>query len=116
MASYGFVVAAIEHRDGSGSLAKGRGEDDWIRYDGLPPEVWDYRHVQLQRRLAEVQLCVDAMERLNLGTIKQCKATSGFRGSLNLDSMVMAGHSFGAATAVSVSHSLLTLDNIYTDS
>ncbi|CDH54646.1 platelet-activating factor acetylhydrolase-like [Lichtheimia corymbifera JMRC:FSU:9682] len=100
MASYGFVVAAIEHRDGSGSLAKGHGEDDWIRYDGLPPEVWDYRHVQLQRRLAEVQLCVDAMERLNLGTMKQSKATSGFRGSLDLDSMVMAGHSFGAATAI----------------
>ncbi|KAG0182807.1 Platelet-activating factor acetylhydrolase [Apophysomyces sp. BC1021] len=94
MASHGFVVAAIEHRDKSGSLAK-LDDGKWVRYADLPPEVWDFRHQQLRFRVDEVNRCVHALKLLSHGKLER-----GFEGLLDLKSLVIAGHSFGGATSV----------------
>ncbi|KAI8380000.1 platelet-activating factor acetylhydrolase [Choanephora cucurbitarum] len=90
LASHGFVVAAIEHREGSASLAKGI-EDQWIRYVNIPPEIWSFRHHQLRYRVAEVNLTLDCLDHL---------AQNEFKGKLDMSQMVMAGHSFGGATTI----------------
>ncbi|KAI8336480.1 platelet-activating factor acetylhydrolase [Blakeslea trispora] len=90
LASHGFVVAAIEHREGSASLAKGI-EDEWIFYDNVPPEVWGFRHHQLWHRVAEINLTLTCLD---------CLEKTRFKGKLNMNQLVMAGHSFGGATAI----------------
>jgi platelet-activating factor acetylhydrolase len=99
LASHGFIVAAIEHRDGSASLAKGV-EDEWIKYDNVPPEVWGFRHHQLRHRVSEVELCLAGLD--ELANIDSDNAGPNFKGKLNMKSVVMAGHSFGGATTVSL--------------
>jgi platelet-activating factor acetylhydrolase len=99
LASHGFVVAAIEHRDGSASLAKGI-DDEWIQYDNVPPEVWGFRHHQLRHRVSEVELCLASLDEI----ARNGHTTKGpqFKGRLNMNSLVMAGHSFGGATTVKI--------------
>jgi platelet-activating factor acetylhydrolase len=97
LASHGFVVAAIEHRDGSASLAKGI-QDEWIQYDNVPPEVWGFRHHQLRHRVSEVELCLASLD--DIARNGHTQNGPQFKGRLNMNSLVMAGHSFGGATTV----------------
>ncbi|RCH84681.1 Platelet-activating factor acetylhydrolase, partial [Rhizopus stolonifer] len=90
LASHGFVVAAIEHREGSASLAKR--DDEWIAYDNVPPEVWGFRHHQLRYRVSEIQLALDCLDHASL--------KGRFQHKLNMDQLIMAGHSFGGATTI----------------
>jgi platelet-activating factor acetylhydrolase len=99
LASHGFIVAAIEHREGSASLARGI-EDEWIKYDNVPPEVWGFRHHQLRHRVSEIKLCLAALDEIARYGHNGSKKPD-FKGKLNMDSLVMAGHSFGGATTVS---------------
>ncbi|GAA5809909.1 hypothetical protein MFLAVUS_003324 [Mucor flavus] len=96
LASHGFIVAAIEHRDGSASLAKGV-DDEWIRYDNVPPEVWGFRHHQLRHRVSETELCLTALDQI---AAKGKESGPNFKGKLNMKCVVMAGHSFGGATTM----------------
>lgn len=99
LASHGFVVVAIEHRDGSASLAKGI-DDEWIQYDNVPPEIWGFRHHQLRHRVSEVDLCLAGLDEIALKGLNHANAPQ-FKGKLDMKSLVMAGHSFGGATTVS---------------
>lgn len=96
LASHGFIVAAIEHREGSASLAKGV-DDEWIKYDNVPPEVWGFRHHQLRHRVSETELCLTALDQI---AAKSRESGPNFKGKLNMKCVVMAGHSFGGATTV----------------
>ncbi|GAN05816.1 platelet-activating factor acetylhydrolase-like [Mucor ambiguus] len=98
LASHGFVVVAIEHRDGSASLAKGI-DDEWIQYDNVPPEIWGFRHHQLRHRVSEVDLCLAALDEIALKGLNDANAPH-FKGKLDMNSLVMAGHSFGGATTM----------------
>lgn len=100
LASHGFVVVAIEHRDGSASLAKGL-EDEWIQYDNVPPEIWGFRHHQLGQRVSEVDLCLAGLDEIALKGLNDTNAPQ-FKGKLDMKSLVMAGHSFGGATTVNI--------------
>ncbi|KAI8064601.1 platelet-activating factor acetylhydrolase [Gongronella butleri] len=98
LASHGYVVAAIEHRDGSGCLAQGP-QGSWIYHDKQPMDSWSLRHEQLAVRQEEVQLCWQTMMHLNDGRIQVDPITRQFAGQLDLDAVTLAGHSFGGATA-----------------
>ncbi|KAK4511519.1 uncharacterized protein ATC70_012734 [Mucor velutinosus] len=98
LASHGFVVVAIEHRDGSASLAKGI-DDEWIQYDNVPPEIWGFRHHQLRHRVSEVDLCLAGLDAIALEGLNDANAPH-FKGKLDMNSLVMAGHSFGGATTM----------------
>ncbi|CEP12539.1 hypothetical protein [Parasitella parasitica] len=98
LASHGFVVVAIEHRDGSASLAKGI-DDEWIQYDNVPPEIWGFRHHQLGHRVSEVDLCVAGLDEIAAKGLHKANAPN-FKGKLDMESLVMAGHSFGGATTM----------------
>ncbi|KAI8647007.1 platelet-activating factor acetylhydrolase [Parasitella parasitica] len=100
LASHGFVVVAIEHRDGSASLAKGI-DDEWIQYDNVPPEIWGFRHHQLRHRVSEVDLCVAGLDEIAVKGLNEANAPQ-LKGKLDMKSLVMAGHSFGGATTMLV--------------
>ncbi|KAI9101828.1 platelet-activating factor acetylhydrolase, isoform II-domain-containing protein [Phlyctochytrium arcticum] len=121
MASEGFIVAAIEHRDGSAAVAAVNNYKDKVSYlripDKLPPGetsteeefAFNFRRRQVDHKAQEVKEVVQLLEDLNAGrTITNLLAktheTKGFEAQfqdrMDFDSFVMAGHSFGAATAL----------------
>ncbi|BGP12604.1 hypothetical protein JCM10213_008741 [Rhodosporidiobolus nylandii] len=130
VASRGFVVAAIEHRDGSGPVSVVRLEDgeerivDYIRAEqhlSFPPphspqSSLEFRTSQLSLRLAEIESVLALMRRLNAGEGAAMAAenrrkdnggegTVGkwlplWEGRVDLGRVVMAGHSFGGATTI----------------
>ncbi|GAA5992039.1 hypothetical protein JCM10908_000709 [Rhodotorula pacifica] len=132
IASRGYVVAAIEHRDGSGPISTVRRADgkqervvDYIRPEHLswpdgkkPLTSLEFRAVQLEMRLAEVSETLRVLERLNAGEgadiARSNRRRSGeksrveewqpaWRDRLDLtEEITMAGHSFGGATAIQV--------------
>ncbi|KAH7706594.1 platelet-activating factor acetylhydrolase [Aphelenchoides avenae] len=124
LASYGFVVAAIEHRDRSSSWTY------WLETDSLSGVVTEkpilmttfpdgetefkQRNHQLHKRVAECVRTLHVLEELNLG---QCapadkkprgsKIVFGqnfdwtqFKGRLDISKAATIGHSFGGAVAV----------------
>lgn len=115
MASRGYIVAAIEHRDGTGPSSKitveGRTKIlDWLDWKDLqwpehgeqPCNDTTLRHVQLQVRLAETEGVLDALTKISQGQpVPQTQLT----GANELDwslwqnittvRPIMAGHSFG---------------------
>ncbi|EGZ10322.1 hypothetical protein PHYSODRAFT_418251, partial [Phytophthora sojae] len=104
LASHGHVVVVLNHCDGSACVCSPEaGRIDY--YQQITPEVRDdvdgagfrFRNGQLQQRVSEVRAVLDA--------IKQDAAASGsVFGHCNLANVSVAGHSFGAATALSAAH------------
>ncbi|KAG1709715.1 hypothetical protein DVH05_020369 [Phytophthora capsici] len=103
LASHGFVVVVPNHCDGSACVCSpepGRIE----YYQQITPEVRDdidgagfrFRNGQLQQRVSEVRSVLDAIK-------QDASANSIFRRS-DLTNVSVAGHSFGAATALSAAH------------
>eukprot|EP00096_Caligus_rogercresseyi_P014129 TRINITY_DN6658_c0_g1_i1.p1 TRINITY_DN6658_c0_g1~~TRINITY_DN6658_c0_g1_i1.p1 ORF type:complete len:361 (+),score=81.10 TRINITY_DN6658_c0_g1_i1:143-1225(+) len=92
IASHGFVVAALEHLDGSASLAHRNKpeEESWIPYVKPPPTHMDalaFRSRQITQRMEELRDVQKALKE---------------RDFIDSDKVILCGHSFGAASIVSL--------------
>ncbi|KAH0834815.1 platelet-activating factor acetylhydrolase [Lanmaoa asiatica] len=120
LVSRGYVVAAIEHRDGTAPSVRmtNRGGETsdfywlnwtdlkWIGLDEQPMDDTTLRHVQLRVRLAEVEGVLQALQRLTQG---QGLISTGLTSSLcewegwhaiEITKPIIAGHSFGGSLAI----------------
>jgi len=117
LASLGFVVAAIEHRDGSGpgssvTLKDGTTRDVYHISESMldpQPETSDFKTTQIAMREAEIEETVRVMRQINDGYGKDVyhsnargegEELAAWRGRLNMNRVVVAGHSYGATTAL----------------
>ncbi|XP_073530017.1 platelet-activating factor acetylhydrolase [Phyllobates terribilis] len=124
LASQGFVVAAVEHRDESASATfyfRERSSADTCQEDEEREpmeEVWLYkknpkpgadefplRFEQVQKRADECLQALDLMLDINAGKPVTNALPSNFdwlllKDSIDVQKVAVAGHSFGAATAI----------------
>ncbi|PNF42838.1 Platelet-activating factor acetylhydrolase [Cryptotermes secundus] len=122
LASHGFVVAAVEHRDNSASASYYYKSKDtrasatpfWIKFKviGQGPGHYPARKKQVEKRVQECRRVIDLLEKLNGGisvdnVLGKDFELGQFKDRLNLTNLTMMGHSFGGATA------LLTLGRDY---
>jgi platelet-activating factor acetylhydrolase len=118
IASHGYVVAAVEHRDGSGPgtiVHHTNGTETKVWHMKLrdlesnPPMTdLDLKEAQLAFRQAEISETINLFAQLNAGEapIVNLKPDSpraslpGFKNRLNLAAVTVAGHSYGATGAM----------------
>ncbi|XP_047492312.1 platelet-activating factor acetylhydrolase-like [Penaeus chinensis] len=103
LASHGFLVVVLEHRDGSSCASYHVGPSSsktWMIYSGYE------RESQLDHRVEEVFGAVAAVRRLNEGTLinelEPDNKLSAFKGALDLNNMALLGHSYGGTTTFRV--------------
>ncbi|KAF1939291.1 PAF-acetylhydrolase family member [Clathrospora elynae] len=114
IASHGYVVAAVEHRDGSGPGTvihhpDGKERKVWhLKLQDLesnPPMTdLDLKAAQLNFREAEISETIKLFAQLNLGDAPVVnlkpdsprEALPGFKNRLNLSAVTVGGHSYGA--------------------
>lgn len=119
IASHGYVVAAVEHRDGSGPgtivhYPNGKERKVWhVQLQDLQSEPamteYDLKIAQLAFREAEMIETIRFFQRLNDGvcpSFTNLKPKSpeaslpGFKNRLDLSAVTIAGHSYGATGAM----------------
>lgn len=115
LASYGFVVAAVEHRDKSASTSLMKGNRVPFHRApvvGLGEPEYPFRNAQVRHRSHEVLKTVELIKRLNDGhapenhfdSISKPKIPgfpfNEFKNKLDVNSMSLMGHSFGGATVI----------------
>ena len=103
LASHGWLVVAVHHRDGSACGVQ-RADGTALPYDTPAPDVVDdparhhaFRHRQLQHRVMETRA---ALDHLSLANELVVPGLGLFHGRCDLRRVAVAGHSFGAATAL----------------
>uniref|UniRef100_A0A1B6M453 1-alkyl-2-acetylglycerophosphocholine esterase n=1 Tax=Graphocephala atropunctata TaxID=36148 RepID=A0A1B6M453_9HEMI len=115
LASQGYVVAALEHRDTSACATyyyqspahRDRDERTWIPHIRLEVGAKHYtlRNKQLNLRRDECIKALNLLEEINNGNVSNNISNtsidlSEFEGQLDLDKVTIMGHSFGGATAL----------------
>jgi platelet-activating factor acetylhydrolase len=118
LASHGYMVAAVEHRDGSGPgtiihYPNGKERKVWHLklkdLDSNPPMTAEDLHTaQLNFREAEMSETINLFTQLHAGDTpvvnlkpgQDTKALHGFTSRLNLSAVTIAGHSYGATGAM----------------
>lgn len=123
LAARGYVVVMLEHRDGSGpgslvrAAADGQKDKRVLLFDeskvqtpdGLDIQIEDFHKAQLNFREAEIEEAVRVIKMINAGEGAEVLAQNpygegatlaGWEGRLNVDEMIMAGHSYGATGAL----------------
>ena len=117
LASRGYVVAAVEHRDGSGPGSIVLGPDgSEKRVFHAPresidpvPGVEELKRLQLGLRQAEVEETVAVLRRIDDGhgaavhvdnLRGEGLTLAGWRGRLDMEQVVVGGHSYGATLAM----------------
>lgn len=118
IASHGYVVAAVEHRDGSGPGTiihhpNSKPKKVWhLKLEDLisdpPMNDLDLKAAQLNFREAEISETIKLFIRLNNGSIPVVNlkpdaprnALPGFKNRLDLSAITVAGHSYGATGAM----------------
>ncbi|KAH7355552.1 PAF-acetylhydrolase family member [Pyrenochaeta sp. MPI-SDFR-AT-0127] len=118
IASHGYVVAAVEHRDGSGPgtiihYPSGKERKVWhLKLKDLESKTGmtelDLKAAQLAFREAEISETIKLFAQLNAGNApivnlkpkSPVETLSGFKHRLNLSSITVAGHSYGATGAM----------------
>lgn len=117
LASRGYIVAAIEHRDGSGPGSLVMTEDGRTRQQfhfsesslDPSPSTPELKVMQLAMREAEIEETVQVLRRINHGggrhVFKHNPRDEGvdlafWRGRLDMANVIMGGHSYGATGAL----------------
>ncbi|KAL3990932.1 Platelet-activating factor acetylhydrolase isoform II family protein [Acanthocheilonema viteae] len=122
LASHGYVVAAVEHRDCSACWTyKFETDENTGEKIEVPVKIrkvmptddeFQLRNEQLQKRVTECVKTLHFFKELNLGQYNSDQqigkklllgndfAWSQFKGRLDMDRVFIAGHSFGGATAI----------------
>ncbi|KAK1983913.1 PAF-acetylhydrolase family member [Colletotrichum cereale] len=121
LASLGTVVAAIEHRDGSGPgtvVTTKDGKERRVMYltkkklqggKGMDPD--DFKSKQLAFRQAEIEETIAVLQELHAGKGSaffannargEGRGLAAWESRLNLSRIIIAGHSFGATGALQV--------------
>ncbi|NWR79985.1 PAFA2 acetylhydrolase, partial [Centropus unirufus] len=111
LASWGFAVAALEHRDRSASMTyfcpSEAGREEWIPYQRVPhgQKEFYFRNKQVHQRARE---CVEALRLFK--DISRGKSVpnvlhrdfdlSVLKGGIDVTKVTVMGHSFGGVTAV----------------
>ncbi|KAK0406612.1 hypothetical protein QR680_018689 [Steinernema hermaphroditum] len=128
LTSYGYVVAAIEHRDRSACFSYSYEVDPdtgtcrerpiMMRQLGANEKEFKLRNQQLHKRVSECVKMLHVLEELNMGQCapadqrpKGSKIICGkknfdwsqFKGRLDISKASVIGHSFGGATAIATS-------------
>ncbi|XP_075836786.1 platelet-activating factor acetylhydrolase [Microtus pennsylvanicus] len=114
LASYGFIVAAVEHRDGSASatyyfddqVAAKADNKSWLYLKLLKQEEEErVRKEQVRQRAKECSRALSAILDLAYGNPKENILDSDFdlehlKGAIDGDKIAVIGHSFGGATVI----------------
>nr|XP_026690770.1 platelet-activating factor acetylhydrolase-like [Ciona intestinalis] len=117
LASYGTLVASIEHSDKSASatyyfeekeneVGEKIVEKKWLQYhrvSGGEPAEQEHRNKQVRHRAAECCKILDTLQLLNEGNLKTVEGNENlyqFKNALDLEKCAVLGHSFGGGTAV----------------
>ncbi|NXA41436.1 PAFA2 acetylhydrolase, partial [Eudromia elegans] len=114
LASRGFVVAALEHRDRSASAtyfctgeAGEAPREEWIPYGRVPPgeKEFYFRNKQLHQRADECVRGLRLFEDISRGrsvpnVLHEAFDLSVLQDSIDMTKVAVMGHSFGGVTAV----------------